>query len=66
MQFSEIFWTGFYTASMAFCLGVGSYLYKSKCRKIECCCIKIERDVETEERELEFTATHNPTNEATI
>jgi hypothetical protein len=60
MQFSEIFWTSFYTALMAFCLGVGSFLYKSKCKTVECCCIKIVRDVELEEREAEFVAAHQP------
>ena len=54
MGFSEIFWTGFYTASMAFCLGVFSYLYKSKCKEVSICCIKIVRDVEVEEKELEI------------
>jgi hypothetical protein len=27
------------------------YAYKSKCKNIECGCIKIERDIEAEERE---------------
>lgn len=27
------------------------YAYKSKCKNIECCCVKIERDIEAEERE---------------
>ena len=27
------------------------YSYKSKCKEVECCCIKIIRDIETEERE---------------
>jgi len=54
MGFSEIFYTGLYTASMAFCLGVFSYLYKSKCKQVDICCIKIVRDVEVEEKELEL------------
>ena len=53
-MFSEIFYTGLYTASMAFCLGVFSYLYKSKCKQVDICCIKIVRDVEVEEKELEL------------
>jgi len=61
MYLSEIFWTGFYTAAMAFCLGLISFLYKSKCKKVEICCIKVIRDVDVEEKELEFTATHSPT-----
>lgn len=27
------------------------YAYKSKCKSVEMCCLKIERDIETEERE---------------
>lgn len=27
------------------------YSYKSKCREVDFCCIKIVRDIETEERE---------------
>jgi hypothetical protein len=32
--------------------------YKSKCKEVACCCIKIVRDVEAEEKETEFLATH--------
>jgi hypothetical protein len=32
--------------------------YKSKCKEINIGCIKIIRDTETEEKELEFTTTH--------
>jgi hypothetical protein len=59
MGFSEIFYTGLYTASMAFCLGVFSYLYKSKCKQVDICCIKIVRDVEVEEKELELVSRTN-------
>jgi len=58
-MFSEIFYTGLYTASMAFCLGVFSYLYKSKCKQVDICCIKIIRDVEVEEKELELASRTN-------
>ena len=27
------------------------YAYKSKCKSVELCCLKIERDIEVEERE---------------
>lgn len=54
MALSEIFWSTFYTAGMAFCLGVMGFLYKSKCKEVECCCVKIIRDVEIEEKELEI------------
>ena len=44
---------------MAFCLGVFSYLYKSKCKEVSLCCIKIIRDVEIEEKELEIISKTN-------
>lgn len=48
MVFSEVFWTGLYTALMAFLLGIGRMCYKSKCKKVSICCISIIRDVEIE------------------
>jgi hypothetical protein len=43
---------------MAFLLAIGNQCYKSKCKKVEICCIKIIRDVECEE-ELDRPATAN-------
>jgi len=54
MVMSEIFWSSFYTGAMAFCLGLMGFLYKSKCKEVRCCCIKIIRDVEIEEKEMEI------------
>ena len=48
-MFSEIFWTGFYTASGALILALVNQCYKSKCKQIDICCIKIIRDVTVEE-----------------
>ncbi len=48
MKFSEVFWTGLYTAAMAFLLAVGRMCYKSKCKKVKICCLTIVRDVEIE------------------
>ena len=48
-MFSEIFWTGFYTASGAWVLALVNQCYKSKCKQIDICCIKIVRDVVVEE-----------------
>jgi len=39
-------------------LGLTKMAYKSKCKDVEICCIKIVRDTETEEKELEFSRTH--------
>lgn len=60
MGFSEVFYVRLYTAMMAFLLAIGNVLYKSKCKEVTCCCLKIVRDTETEEKEMEFVATHQP------
>lgn len=45
---SEVFWVAFITTMSATLIKCGAMLYKSKCREIECCCIKIVRDLEAE------------------
>jgi hypothetical protein len=45
---SEVFWTFFITSMIGLILKGGSMLYKSKCREVSCCCIKIVRDIEAE------------------
>lgn len=58
MALSEVFWISFVASTLTF-LGIAVRMcYKSKCVKLECCCMKIQRDVETEERETEFITTH--------
>ena len=46
---SEVFWTGLYSSLIGFILAMGSQCYKSKCSKVEFCCIKIIRDTTGEE-----------------
>ena len=46
---SEVFWTGLYSSLIGFVLAIGSQCYKSKCKEVNFCCIKIVRDVEGEE-----------------
>lgn len=48
VEMSEVFWTFFITSMIGLLLKGGSMLYKSKCKTVECCCIKIDRDVEAE------------------
>lgn len=48
---SEIFYVGLYTALIGFTLSIARYAYKSKCSKIDFCCIKIERNTEGEVKE---------------
>jgi len=52
----QIFWTFFITTMCGFLLALGRQMYKSKCKEIHCCCLKIVRDVESEEKydELEI------------
>jgi hypothetical protein len=57
-MFSEIFWSNFYTTLVGFILALAAICYKSKCKEIGFCCIKIVRDVELEEKEMEFVTTH--------
>jgi hypothetical protein len=56
---SEVFWTGLYSSLIGFVLAMGSQCYKSKCKEVNFCCIKILRDVEGEE-ELDSQQPRNP------
>jgi len=56
---SEVFWTGLYSSLIGFLLAMGSQCYKSKCKEVSFCCIKIVRDVEGEE-ELDIQQSRNP------
>ena len=47
---SETFYVGLYSALMGFVLAVINLLYKSKCKEVDICCIKVIRDVEGEEQ----------------
>ena len=56
---SEVFWTGLYSSLIGFVLALGSQCYKSKCKEVNFCCIKIVRDVEGEEA-LDVQQPRNP------
>ena len=49
-MFSEIFFTSLYTSLIGFFIAIGAQCYKSKCKEVKICCIKITRDVEGEEQ----------------
>ena len=49
-MFTETFYVGLYSALMGFVLAIGAQCYKSKCKEVNFCCIKIVRDVEGEEQ----------------
>ena len=56
---SEVFWTGLYSSLIGFLLAMGSQCYKSKCKEVNFCCIKIVRDVDGEEA-LDIQQPRNP------
>jgi hypothetical protein len=58
-MFSEVFFTGLYSSLIGFILAIGAQCYKSKCREVKICCIKITRDVEGEEI-LDIQVPQNP------
>ncbi len=58
-MFSEVFFTGLYSSLIGFLLAIGAQCYKSKCREVKICCIKITRDVEGEEI-LDIQIPQNP------
>jgi hypothetical protein len=45
-----VFWTAFITLVSGCILAIVKTTYKSKCREVECCCIKIIRDIDNEEK----------------
>jgi hypothetical protein len=58
-MFSETFFVGLYTSAIGFILAIGAQCYKSKCKEVNFCCIKIIRDVEGEEQ-LDTVNRQNP------
>jgi len=59
MVMSEVFYTGLYSSLIGFLLALGSQCYRSKCKEVNFCCIKIIRDVEGEEQ-LDNASRQNP------
>jgi len=60
VSMSEVFWVGFYTASIAFILGLSRQLYKSKCQSLKCCGCELLRDTEAEEKIDELEIERHP------
>jgi len=60
---TETFYMFLLTSLIAFIIAMSKMCYKSKCKEVDLCCIKIIRDTDIEEKELEFTTTHNNVNE---
>jgi len=60
MMLDEIFWMAFVTTSSGMIIKLCSMAYKSKCKEVQCCCLKVVRDTNMEEKEEEFRLTHPP------
>jgi len=60
--FDAVFWSFFLTTLAGLILKLSSMMYKSKCKEMSCCCLKIVRDTQAEEKEQEFTITHQQSN----
>jgi len=58
-MFTETFFVGLYSALMGFVLAISAQCYRSKCKEVNFCCIKIIRDVEGEEQ-LDNVSRQNP------
>ena len=56
---SEVFWIAFISTITGMLLKLASLAYKSKCKECSVCCIKVIRDTETEQEEMEFRIKNN-------
>lgn len=52
---TEVFWTVFITSVIGCLIGIARMFYKSKCKSISCCAMRIDRDVEAENKIDELT-----------
>ena len=60
-MFTETFFVGLYSALMGFVLAVINLLYRSKCKEVDICCIKVIRDTQIEEElDLQQPRPNNP------
>ena len=58
---SEVFWSFFVSSMIGFIIALLKLCYKSKCKEINLCCLKITRDITAEEH-LDLEMTNTPTN----
>jgi hypothetical protein len=50
-ELSEVFYTFLITSAIGLLIGIARICYKSKCKTVDMCCLKIVRDVEIEKEE---------------
>ena len=48
--FNAVFFSFLITSVIGCLLKFSAVIYKSKCKEFQCCCLKVIRDVETEEK----------------
>lgn len=53
---SEVFWVSFVGSVIGCIIAVLKMCYKSKCKEVSLCCLKVVRDVEGEEKADEAEA----------
>ena len=58
--FNAVFWSFFITSVIGLILKCSSMAYKSKCKEVSLCCLKIVRDTEVEENLDEAEAQRVP------
>ena len=46
---TETFWMFVLTSSIGFIIAISKMCYKSKCKEVDICCIKVIRDIQIEE-----------------
>ena len=56
---TETFYMFVITSVIGFIIAMTKMCYKSKCKEVDLCCLKIVRDTNLEEKELEFEINHN-------
>lgn len=59
---TEVFWVTFLTIVSGMLIKLASMCYKSKCKEVSVCCIKIVRDTAEEVKEEENRLDHQLTN----
>jgi hypothetical protein len=55
---TEVFWVTFITIVSGMLIKIASMCYKSKCKEVTLCCIKIVRDTDGEMKEEESRVEH--------
>jgi len=55
---SEVFYLTLVATASGLVLKLAQMIFKSKCKEASCCCFRVVRDIEAEEKETEFRILH--------